>query len=518
MDKTKEFVDKATLVHGDKYDYSIFQYVNCKTKGIIICKKHGGFLQNANNHLQGKGCSKCAGKKINNFDFIEKAIHLHGDVYDYSKVEYLKSTSKIIIICKKHGEFLQTPDNHLQGNGCNNCRLDLVGKCNKDTIDDFIKKAIHVHGDVYDYSKVDYLKSTSKIIIICKKHGEFLQTSSSHIRGCGCPTCAGVMLISINDFIKKAINVHGDVYDYLKFEYINCKTKGIIICKKHGEFLQTPDSHINGNGCPTCAKIIRSEKRMYTKDEFIEKSIEKHGNIYDYTKVEYVDTRIPVIIICKKHGEFKQVPINHYSGNGCQICGINRSKESKKYTKDEFIEKSIKKHGNIYDYTKVEYVDTRTPVIIICKKHGEFKQVPQCHYTENGCPKCAFSNYSKVSIQYLNFISSMNKIFIVHAENNGEYIVDGYKADGYCKETNTIYEFHGDFWHGNPFIYDKEQMNPISKKTFGELYQRTIEKEQHLKQLGYNVVVMWENQWTKINRSIRILQKIVKRQYEIPIQ
>ena len=507
MDKTQDFISKAKLVHGDTYDYSLFQYTNCKIKGIIICKTHGEFLQNANNHLQRKGCSKCAGKKINNYDFIQKSISVHGSTYDYTNVNYVKSTSKIVIICRTHGEFLQTPDNHLQGNGCNKCRLDIVGKCNKDSIDDFIKKSIDVHGDTYDYKKVNYLKSTSKVIIICKVHGEFLQKPGSHVCGRGCPKCAGVIVMTKNDFITKSILIHGDRYDYSAFQYLNCKTKGKIICKTHGEFLQIPDSHIRGCGCPKCGELIRSESKRCTKDEFLEKSLEKHGNVYDYTKVEYVDTKTPVIIICKEHGEFLQIPINHYSGNGCQLCGINKSKESKRYTKDEFLEKSLEKHGNVYDYTKVEYVDTRTHVIIICKKHGEFKQIPQCHYSGNGCPKCACSNYSKVSIKYLNFISKINKIVILHAENGGEYIIDGYKMDGYCKETNTIYEFHGDFWHGNPSIYDKDQLNPINKKTFGELYQRTIKKEEHLKQLGYTVVVMWESKWNKINQSIRILQR-----------
>jgi G:T-mismatch repair DNA endonuclease (very short patch repair protein) len=120
-------------------------------------------------------------------------------------------------------------------------------------------------------------------------------------------------------------------------------------------------------------------------------------------------------------------------------------------------------------------------------------------------------SYSKSQIKWLTFLNQS----IQHAENGGEYCIPEtkYKADGYCKENNTIYEFHGDFWHGNPTIYDKNEMNMIVKKTFGELYQRTLEKEKIIQNLGYNLVTMWENDWKKINNSIKILQKKIKIKY-----
>ncbi len=519
IDRTKrksnieEFIKKANDVHGDKYDYSKFNYINCKTKGIIICKIHGEFLQHASNHLLGKGCSKCACVyKYTTSEFIEKANDIHGNKYDYSKFNYIDSKTAGIIICKTHGEFLQSPVNHYASHGCINC-IDRGKLLRYDTIQ-FIEKSIETHGDKYDYSKVDYVDSQTLVTIICKKHGEFLQGPSSHIGGCGCPKCAGVSLMTIEDFIEKSVDKHGDKYDYSKVEYINVKTKITIICKTHGEFIQTPDSHISGCGCPNCAQIQRNEKRLYTKDKFIQKSIEKHGDKYDYSNVDYVDLQTPVTIICKIHGDFIQLPINHYNGCGCQICGIIFSANSKRYTKDEFIQKSIEKHGDTYDYSKVDYVDSKTRVTIICKKHGEFIQVPQCHYSENGCPNCACKNYSKISISYLNFISKLNDIYITHAENEGEYEVEGYKIDGYCKSTNTLYEFHGDFWHGNPQIYNKDKINTKNGKTFGELYQTTLKKEHRIKELGYNLVIMWESEWMKINKSIKTLQKKIKRQLQ----
>ena len=85
-----------------------------------------------------------------------------------------------------------------------------------------------------------------------------------------------------------------------------------------------------------------------------------------------------------------------------------------------------------------------------------------------------------------------------------------YLADGYCKETNTIYEFHGDYFHGNPKIYLEKDKNDVCNKTMGYLYKKTLEREQKIKELGFNLEVMWESNWNKINKSISILQKKYK--------
>jgi len=112
-----------------------------------------------------------------------------------------------------------------------------------------------------------------------------------------------------------------------------------------------------------------------------------------------------------------------------------------------------------------------------------------------------------MQICWLNFISKFYNINIQHAENGGEYRLNKLKIDGFCKENNTIYEFHGDFWHGNPKKFNENDYNSICKTTFGKLYQKTLEREQQIRNLGYNLVVMWEHDWTNINKSIKILQK-----------
>jgi predicted nucleic acid-binding Zn-ribbon protein len=152
----------------------------------IICLEHGEFWQTPSDHLSGRGCPKCGGRLVNNTEeFIQKAKEVHGDKYDYSKVEYVNSHAKVCIICPEHGEFWQSPNNHLNGKGCPKCINPNHGL----TTEEFIQKAREVHGDKYDYSKVEYKGGLTKVCIICPKHGEFWQIAREHLRGQGCPIC-----------------------------------------------------------------------------------------------------------------------------------------------------------------------------------------------------------------------------------------------------------------------------------------------------------------------------------------
>ena len=269
------------------------------------------------------------------------------------------------------------------------------------TIENFIKKAKEIHGNIYDYSKVNYKNNRSKIIIICKKHGEFFQTPDSHLRNRGCPKCSGKEKLSTEKFIEKAIKIHGNIYDYSKVNYKDNKTKIIIICKKHGEFFQTPNNHFRNN-CPKCSG--KGNKKLSTEN-FIEKAIKIHKDIYDYSKVNYKDNKTKIIIICKKHGKFSQTPKDHLRGRGCQKCN---GKGNKKLSTEKFIKKAIKIHGNIYDYSKVNYKDNKTKIIIICKKHGEFFQTPNIHLRKCGCQRC---NLSKLEELVNSILEKMNLSF-----------------------------------------------------------------------------------------------------------
>lgn len=165
---TDDFIIDAKKVHGDKYDYSKVVYENSKTKVEIVCSKHGSFWQEPGSHLNGRGCTGCYGsKKKNTKQFIKEAQNIHGEKYDYSKVKYKNNICKIKITCSKHGEFLQAPVKHLSGRGCPNCKLDKF----RLTSETFIKKSRKIHDNKYDYSEVEYNGYYNNVVIICSKHG-----------------------------------------------------------------------------------------------------------------------------------------------------------------------------------------------------------------------------------------------------------------------------------------------------------------------------------------------------------
>ena len=244
-------------------------------------------------------------------EFIKKAQQLHGNTYLYNKSIYINNSTKMTITCKKHGDFEQTPNAHLQNKGCLLCSR----KNETSNTKTFILSAKVVHKNRYKYTKVDYVGALKKVTITCKKHGDFEQIPNKHLRGSNCPRCVlEDRLIPREEFIRRAKEVHTDKYTYAK-KYKNMNTKVFITCKKHGKFEQLPASHLQGQGCPECG----GSKKDNTKS-FIDKARLIHGNTYKYTKVDYVDTLTHVSVTCKKHGDFLTIPNNHLRGSGCSKC------------------------------------------------------------------------------------------------------------------------------------------------------------------------------------------------------
>ena len=206
---TEEFVERAKRIHGDKYDYSKVEYINNYTKVCIICPKHGEFWQRPDKHLIGHGCSLCCktGIKSNTMEFISKARRIHGGKYDYSKVEYVNNHTKVCIICPKHGEFWQEPNSHLNGNGCFHCSYETRNTYKRLGLNAFIEKAKKIHGDKFDYSKVEYINAITKVCIICPKHGEFWQTPQQHLNGHGCFKCKQSKLEREIELLLKENNI-----------------------------------------------------------------------------------------------------------------------------------------------------------------------------------------------------------------------------------------------------------------------------------------------------------------------
>jgi very-short-patch-repair endonuclease len=197
--------------------------------------------------------------------FIIKAKATHGCRYDYSLVDYKDSKTKVVIICPIHGEFSQRPDHHISTGGCKQCGVDTRKSKRCLGLDAFIINSNKVHNSYYDYSLVKYVNNNIKIKIICPKHGIFEQQPKSHLKGHGCNLCA-VLVNSDNlrydteEFIRLAKQVHDNRYDYTNVKYSGAHEKVTIRCNIHGDFEQKPNDHLNNStGCPVC-KESKGEK------------------------------------------------------------------------------------------------------------------------------------------------------------------------------------------------------------------------------------------------------------------
>jgi len=311
---TEQFIEKAKKVHGDLYDYSKVEYDGTHNKVCIICPKHGEFWQTPHNHLSRKqGCPKCSGNTIKkNEDFIADAKKIHGDKYDYSKVEYKGSKNRVCIICPKHGEFWQEANAHLHGAGCPKCKIENTKKKLTKTFEDFVKRAKTVHGDKYIYHKETYTFLKNKMLITCPTHGEFWQRAEDHIRGCGCPKCSP--LYKTNEkFIEQCKIIHKNFYSYEKTEYINKMSLITITCPIHGDFKQIACNHLKGCKCPKCA-FSKLEKKMerILDEKQIEYSFQKKFDWLGLQRLDFFLPKYNIAIECQGIQHF--MPKEHLGG------------------------------------------------------------------------------------------------------------------------------------------------------------------------------------------------------------
>lgn len=401
--------------------------------------------------------------------FIEKARATHGDKYDYSKVEFNTIHDKICIICPEHGEFKQGVRQHYRGNGCPKCGVERRTEAKRDTTESFIEKSKKVHGNKYDYSLVEYVDSMTKVKLICHKkdengveHGVFYTRPDGHLStGIGCPMCKRETLsekLSLNkeDFIERSRKKHGDRYDYSKVIYTDARSKVCIICPEHGEFWQGASSHMYGRTCPKCAEISRRKKRKKTTEQFIAEAKHVHGDRYDYSKVEYKGVFDPVTIICKEHGEFKQVPTYHLNGCGCQKCGAEMSNSREEIEIYEYCCDLLGKEyviSNDRDAIAPYELDVYIPSMKIAIEynglywHSDAKKNRNYHIDKlNRCKKCGIKLIQVFEDEYLNH-KDIVLSKIAHLLNCGDYEKKIYGRNVVVSEIN--YEIAKEFLNEN---------------------------------------------------------------------
>lgn len=308
------FVRRSKALFGDRFTYERTEYLTKDDPLTITCKRHGDVSVIACSHLHMKsGCPTCQQEnylKGRLLKFMTGAKRHHGDMYDYSQTRFVNQITPIEIICKIHGSFMQTPENHCKGAGCQTCALEDQ---RLDTAT-FIERSRKVFGDTYDYSKVNYTTRISKVVITCRTHGDFLQRPGSHIAGCGCRKCfVDERRKGREKFIAEALKIHGVKYDYSRVQYKTINDKVEILCSIHGSFHLQPGSHLYGKqGCRGCKDSKGEVEVARVLDEceiLYEREYKIHPQRFRY------DFYIPEANICIEfHGNQHYRPVEFFGG------------------------------------------------------------------------------------------------------------------------------------------------------------------------------------------------------------
>jgi hypothetical protein len=458
--------------NGDITTYMVSKGTDNKAWFLCSCGYSWNPTISRITNKNGSWCPPCGIKKstklkLTTEEVIKRANELHNIYekhYDYSKTIFKGSHETITVICVKHGEFKANVNMHLRTNkpaGCGKCGKEKAVAARKLvcikgnpqikwSTEYFINKATEIFGDRFDYSKVKLVTHETKVIVICHEHGEFEISPRLHItkeqicRKCSFVDRAKKRSKSQDIYILEANEIHKNKYDYSLTIYINANTKITIICYEHGEFVQNPNEHLKGNGCPKCGIIKCHESQRLSQEDFIKRCKKIHGDNIDYSKVVYITNDSFIELYCTKHSmSFTIRASSHlYGEHSCRKCSCSRmSKVAREWL--SMIQSSIP-HIQTYDSNEGEYL-----------------------------------------IKSEDFY---------------------YFADGYDPLTKTIYEFHGSFWHGDPSIYQSEFVNSVIGKTMGELYKKTQEKKYRCIELGYKYVEIWESQWYRFKKCINIVQ------------
>ena len=266
LKREKKFKEKINKKHNNMYCLDKVYYTKRGCNVIIVCDKHGEVEANSDSLLRGGICPLCQKEITTEFrkkgtrkrtqeEWVNLCTEKHKGKYDYSETEFKlpREDGKVKIICPIHGEFWQTPQGHLIGQGCPKCARVMLKSINTMKIDTFIERAKKIHGDKYDYSEVCYINNHTKVCVKCSIHGEFYIRPLNHLHlKQGCPKCANIECLGNDMFINRANEIHNNKFDYSKVEYVNSYTKVCIICPIHGEFWQSPNHHLSKRGCPIC--------------------------------------------------------------------------------------------------------------------------------------------------------------------------------------------------------------------------------------------------------------------------
>ena len=428
--------------------------------------------------------------------FIEEANKIHNNFYKYDKFVYSGKSRVGIITCPKHGDFLQSPSDHLRGHGCLKCYREKQSYSKEKFISMVKDKNPNI-----DYDKLVYDTYKTKATFYCELHGEFIQKPIDHYKSdTPCPICKKMKLGAtlskgLESFLEQAKAVHGDKYDYSESEYVNSYTKIKIKCKIHGDFYQRAGAHLEGHGCPKCGKSSCNKDT----ETFIKQLKAYRGNEFTYDKVKYVNATTKVIVTCPIHGDKEASPVHLLLRKGpfkCPEC-LQKNKQ------ENFIERAKAIHGDKYDYSKTLYVKNRERLEIICPVHGSFWQTPNNHLGGYGCGLCG--NRSTGEAKITKFLKESNIKYIT------EYTFPnyGYRYDFYLPDFNILIEYHGEQHYDDKFYRSLNTKEGLAERQIKDKL-KVVLAEQHNVPL---VVVNYQDKGSLIYVLKRSLNSIYKYKY-----
>jgi len=410
--------------------------------------------------------------------------------------------------CKTHGTFEKTLRDFLRTKiPCNECwELSKIKKRKEG-----LKKN-------FDYSKTNFNISEQALNkFICKEHGLVEVSLCDHKRykSGGCAKCYFIILnmnlrMDLKEFIELAKIKHKKSnYDYSGVhQFYNQHEPVTIICKKkgHGEFSKSPANHLHKTkpqGCPECSSDNTKKLLSMTKAYFLEKAKMIHGNSYKYINLDFKNTKDRIQIQCKKcSANFNQVISYHLAGHGCKKCGSERTKNANKtLTNKIIVKKCIEVWGDQYDYSKVNYQNNNEHIEVICKTHGSFHTNYHNHVgLKRGCKKCGFTRRQKQNdwLDYMKIPDTEQTREVAIRLYDGSLIY----ADGYDPKKKIVYEFNGDYFHGNLNVFAKDQINAFTHRSMQEENKRTQAKAKKILKSGFKLISIWEADWDKFKKKL----------------
>lgn len=380
-------------------------------------------------------------------EFKRQADIIHHNRFEYNPSSYTNTRGSIKFFDPvTNDNYEQRIVNHLKGS--------LPRELQKKEFTDksqseFVINATSIHNGFYSYEHVEYINNQTKVSITCPKHGDFLQKPNDHLCGHGCPLCKSEKkVISEEEFISRARQVHGDKFDYSQLGYKNITGVVNIICPKHGMFTTTGRIHLRSD-YPKCSK----DREKVSIEEFKQRLFNRHGDKYSIIEDSYDGLKSPARFIYSKHGEYEYLPFNclNVESAGCKEC----KRENSMNDGGQVLELIKMKHGDKFDYSKFKYSGMNYPCVVTCSKHGDIETTPyKLLIQEYGCQLCSKeTGMNRYETEIYIFLKSIYDGEIIIQDRS---VLDGRELDFYIPEYNLAIEFNGiAFHHSSKDLDDK---------------------------------------------------------------